>query len=117
MLSQPQNPFDAAGWTSGIELDFLNFPALVINTATPILTPDTQRLWFCVMGFGSIGDWGLWPYELPSVGGIKQTPGTGYVLIHNASYPSAVQLQWYLHMGATSGPVKVMVARSNPRKA
>jgi hypothetical protein len=110
---QPQNPYDPSGWAVGVEIDFVDQFTPIVNTQELLLSPDPLRIWFCVIGYGSIGDWGIWTRKLPSVGGIKQTPGTGYVLIHNASYPSAVQLAGYLHMGATSGPMQVTIGRSN----
>lgn len=106
------NPFTPQGWTGSVEWDVIYSDTPLVNTGTLIAPPDPQRLYLVVMGYGSIGDWGVWPRKLPSVGGIKQQTGTGHVLIHNASYPSLVQSEWWLAMGAASGPVEVISARS-----
>ncbi len=107
------NPFIPRGWTGEIEIVRTRLGTPVVNTRTKIAKADPQRLWLLVMGYGSVGDWGLWPWELPSLGGIKQEPSTGYVLIHNASYPSLVQAEWWLAVGANSGPFEMIEGRAN----
>lgn len=83
-----------------------------MNTRTLIATADPQRLWLIVMAYGSVGDWAVWPWKLPDIGGMRPESSTGYLLIHNASYPSLVQNEWYLAVGAASGPFELVTGRA-----
>lgn len=113
MAHQPVNPYVSSQWAVGIEVGFIDLGTPTVGSSNTVIPADPMRIWLCVMGYGSIGDWGLWPQQLASVGGIKPNPATGHVLIHNASYTGAVQSQWIVHMGAASGPMVAMYGRTN----
>lgn len=94
-VSGVQNPYDPAGWVGRVEV--VQYPAVNIDATASfqICPPDPYRLWLLVAANSLDGDFRLWPYQQTVTRGIEPGTGVTHVLIHNASYPGAVQGAWY----------------------
>jgi hypothetical protein len=92
---QCSNPFDARGWTGCVEVDQLD-PVDITSGNAQILWPDPQRLWALIFTQPSSASWFLWMSR--PVGSFGMTPeaGQSHLIIHNATFPGAVQGNWWV---------------------
>jgi hypothetical protein len=97
------NPYDADGWTGEIEITAELTGVLNAAVSTLLIGPDPRRLYLLLAYDSAAGSTPLlWPYQQDAAYGISGD-AVGAVLIHNASYPSLVQMAWYAYVQL--GPV------------
>lgn len=105
------NPFDADGWVGEIELTEEELGPTAPNQSLRIATADPRRLWLCVAVTPLGGTWSIWPSKRSTDYGIRPAPSVDWLLVHNASFPSLVQGEWWIHNGAGGLTVYVITAR------
>lgn len=89
------NPYHVKGWTGEIEVSREETVACAVASATPILSADPTRLWILLAYSSGAGQVWFWPYAQNGPYGITTAGGGQSILIHNASYPSLVQMPWF----------------------
>lgn len=105
----PSNPYVPDGWVGYLEL--VQLPSVVINStaSTLIAGPDPMRVWLLIAVQGAVNNWWLWPFQFSGSVGMSPPQGQNHLLIHSASFPSAVQGPWYARSAAGT-PTVFMVA-------
>lgn len=107
-----QNPFDPTGWTGRVEL--IEYPQtnLAINTPLQILGTDPYRLWILFMYDDVTVPVFLNYHQQGGIPGIGADQGRAHILIHNASYPSLVQGNWWAVAPTGGSVVEWIVGRA-----
>ena len=106
------NPYLPAGWTGSIEIVPSVRYDLVADTPVRIGKTDPMRLWLLLGAEDTAGTVYLWPEQQTDVNGIGQPTGIRAILIHNASYPSLCQGEWYAVSRAAPTVVRVIEGRA-----
>lgn len=107
-----QNPFDPSGWTGRVEIVDIGEVLLLPASSEPIIGDDAQRLWFLVSSVDRDNSYLIWPMQQQFSYGISPVDGTGSILVHNASYPGAVQSTWYGLSGPIGQAVYIVAGRA-----
>ena len=105
------NPYIPRGWTGEIELVFQDPQIVQAGDSDMIVGTDPSRLWFLVavepVGTAS---W-IWPQKQDGLYGLALQFDNGTRLVHNASYPSLTQGEWYFSPQVGPATVRVIIGR------
>jgi hypothetical protein len=110
-IDRASNPYDASGWTGEVELVESQVELLIGDESVRILPADPRRIWYvlCVLPAGTT--WRVWPRALGDSLGISPDFGKESILIHNASYPSLVQGEWYFNSVGGGHIIRIIEGR------
>lgn len=99
MRVDPYNPMASVG-----AMEWSPLTAINIGGANPVMLvgPDPLRLALLVIGPGPAVSYWLTPFRGDATRGIGPIDSENYVLIHSASYPGLVGVEWWIHSSAAS---------------
>lgn len=106
------NPFDPKQWVTNIEVSLLAPIAYTSGASKLVLPPDPWRLWFILAVEPISGGILAWPGRQTGTYGIRAVDGQSHVLIHNASYPSLVQAEWWAALLTAPATVHIITGRA-----
>lgn len=109
---RPQNPYDPGGWVGRVEIVRYATVFLPLTTWTRIIVSDADRIWFVVSASGFENNVRIWPSVISPAAGIASGAGLAHILVHNASYPSLVQDEWFGFANTAAATLHIVAGRA-----